>query len=81
MSNDALQKQIEQAGGLTTLTRYAQRHDVSKQRLHALAKHPDFPAPVFTEGRIALYLVAEIDSFRATERPVGRPRNKETEPG
>jgi hypothetical protein len=81
VTKDQLRAEIEKAGGLTTLSRYARERHVSKQRLQTLSKHPHFPAPFFVEGRIALYLVAELDTFRATRRPSGRPRKKESGSG
>lgn len=44
----------------------AERWKVSRQRVQALERHPDFPDPlaIVARGRMKIYMVEEADAFR-----------------
>lgn len=55
---------IEEAGGLINLRGIQRRYEVpSTSTVHKITKHPDFPAPLPTDGHERLWLVAEIHPF------------------
>ena len=74
---DALAVQIERAGGLATVPDLARRLGMNTARMHDVAKQPGFPRPVarVCHGRIALYVVADVEAWDARRSGVtgGQP--------
>lgn len=75
-----LRAAIDDAGGLVTVTTIARRLGVSKARAHEMTRADGFPPPVWTEGRSQFWTGTSVDSWRAEERPPGRPPRTTPQP-
>lgn len=58
---------------LVTLADLAERWGIARTTITEHADRDDFPEPVATFGRSWVWLGAEVELWRATPRPAGRP--------
>lgn len=61
----ALRRAIDAAGGLVAQAGIARRWGITRSTANQLCASDDFPAPVATIGRSAVYAAGEVDAWRA----------------
>lgn len=64
---------LQQAGGLVGRPEIAERLDISVGRTWHLTRQRHFPDPVAQIAGRELWLAADVEAYRATPAPVGRP--------
>lgn len=74
-SAHAVWEQLAATGGIVTVAEIAGRLDVSRAYASKITRRDDFPAPVDTLGDRPVWLWADVEGWRASERKPGpKPR-------
>ncbi len=63
---------IDAAGGLWTSREIAERWGISEQAISRRIDRGNFPEPVKIAGRVRLYLLADVEPYRAGKGPGGQ---------